>query len=67
MLIERPRHLKQLKGLLERHPVVGILGARQVGKTTLAQQLIASYSGPTTFFDLENPEDLARLQEPIWH
>lgn len=65
MLIERPRHLKQLQGLLERHPVVGILGARQVGKTTLAQQLIASYSGPTTFFDLENPEDLARLQEPM--
>jgi predicted AAA+ superfamily ATPase len=49
MLIERPRHLKQLKGLLERHPVVGILGARQVGKTTLAQQLIASRrSGPVS-------------------
>ena len=41
MLIARPRHLSQLEGLLARHPVVGILGARQVGKTTLARQLMA--------------------------
>lgn len=29
-LIERSRHYKELQGLLQRHPVVGILGARQV-------------------------------------
>jgi len=40
-LIERSRHREELQGLLERHPVVGILGARQVGKTTLARQLAA--------------------------
>jgi hypothetical protein len=44
--------------------VVAILGARQVGKTTLARQLMAEVDGPTTRFDLEDPDDLARLQEP---
>lgn len=64
-LIERRRHLKVLEGLLERHPVVGILGARQVGKTTLARQLAALYDGPFSFFDLEDPTDQARLAEPM--
>ncbi|HVR96817.1 MAG TPA: ATP-binding protein [Thermoanaerobaculia bacterium] len=50
---------------MERHPVIGILGARQVGKTTLARQLAARYDGPVTVFDLEDPTDLARLSEPM--
>jgi hypothetical protein len=45
--------------------VVGILGARQVGKTTLARQLEARYDGPVSSFDLEDPTDLARLAEPM--
>ena len=65
MLVERKRHLHALQGLLQRHPVVGILGARQVGKTTLAQQLVATSNEPVTIFDLENPQDLARLEEPL--
>jgi predicted AAA+ superfamily ATPase len=64
-LVERKRHRQKLQGLLERHPVVGILGARQVGKTTLARQLAARYDGPVSFFDLEDPTDLARLAEPM--
>ncbi|HEX5715027.1 MAG TPA: ATP-binding protein [Thermoanaerobaculia bacterium] len=64
-LIERSRHYKELQGLLQRHPVVGILGARQVGKTTLARQLAAAYDGPVSYFDLEDPTDLARLAEPM--
>jgi len=43
---------------------VGLLGARQVGKSTLARQLIASHEGPSRFFDLEDPRDLAQLDEP---
>lgn len=35
-MIERQHELSILKGLLRRYPVVGIVGARQVGKTTLA-------------------------------
>ena len=45
--------------------MVAILGARQVGKTTLARQLAAGRQDEVTYFDLENPEDLVRLTEPM--
>jgi hypothetical protein len=45
--------------------VVAILGARQVGKTTLARQLVESMPGWAEVFDLEDPQDLARLSEPM--
>ncbi|UCG42396.1 MAG: ATP-binding protein [candidate division WOR-3 bacterium] len=64
-MIERASELAVLTGLLSRHPVVGIIGARQVGKTTLARQFAAGRRGPTSFFDLENPADLARLADPL--
>jgi predicted AAA+ superfamily ATPase len=64
-MIERASRLKTLSGLLARHRVVGIVGARQVGKTTLARAFVARRKGPTTIFDLENPEDLARLSDPM--
>ncbi len=63
-MILRQRHLHILQGLLTRHPVVAILGARQVGKTTLARELMAAWEGPSTRYDLEDPDDLARLREP---
>jgi len=63
-MIARGQHLSRVEDLLGRFPVVGILGARQVGKTTLAQQLGARRLGPCHFFDLESPRDVARLQEP---
>ncbi len=43
---------------------MAIVGARQVGKTTLANFVSDSYDGPVTRFDLEKPSDLARLGEP---
>jgi hypothetical protein len=43
---------------------VGILGARQVGKTTLARQIGENFPAPVTRFDLEDLDDLARLAEP---
>ncbi len=51
--------------LLNHNPVVAILGARQVGKTTLAVEIADRYDGSRHRFDLENPDDLARLQEPM--
>jgi hypothetical protein len=50
---------------LSRNPVVGIIGARQVGKSTLAGLVTRSYKGPVTAFDLESDEDLARLTDPL--
>ena len=63
-MLDRAHHLTVLRRLLARNRVVAILGARQVGKTTLARQLAAGWRGATTFFDLEDPPDLARLAEP---
>ncbi len=64
-MIERREELQTLHKLLSRYPVVGIIGARQVGKTTLARTYIAKARGPVTYFDLENPEDEARLADPM--
>jgi predicted AAA+ superfamily ATPase len=63
-LIPRTRHLTHLLALLRRNPVVGVVGARQVGKTTLARQVGERFEGPVRRFDLEDPDDLARLSEP---
>lgn len=64
-MLERSEHLHQISGLLERHPVVGLLGARQVGKTTLARRIFERQREPKTFLDLEHPTDLARLDDPL--
>ncbi|UCF97760.1 MAG: ATP-binding protein [Spirochaetaceae bacterium] len=64
-MIPRIEEIRLLLDLLTRFPVVGIVGARQVGKTTLAHLLAERIHEPTTFFDLENPEDLARVQDPM--
>ena len=61
-MIERHTHLGHLLPLLEEFPVVGLIGARQVGKTTLARQLASVIEGPVTHFDLESSRDLVRLQ-----
>ena len=64
-MIQRIRHLRTLQGLLRDAPVVAILGARQIGKTTLARQLVSGRRGAVTDLDLEDPGDLARLADPM--
>jgi len=63
-MVVRTRHFERVEYLLDHFPVVGILGARQVGKTSLALDLARQQRGPVTRFDLEDPDDLARLDEP---
>ncbi len=63
-MIERSHHVKTILDRLRTFPVVAILGARQVGKTTLSQQIARSQTKPCHHFDLENPPDLARLDDP---
>jgi predicted AAA+ superfamily ATPase len=63
--MERLDHLEEVVRLLKTRPVVAVLGARQVGKTTLARQIAAGHGGPVTSFDLEDPRDQARLAEPM--
>ena len=43
-MIIRRREMETLRGLLKKHRVAGIVGARQVGKTTLAHT-IATHAG----------------------
>jgi uncharacterized protein len=64
MRIPRPDHLELVRGRLRRFPVVAILGARQVGKTTLAHEIARGFRGKSTFFDLERAADLALLVDP---
>lgn len=64
MNIPRHHHRKAIETALSRTPVVVLLGARQVGKTTLANEIADAYTEPTHRFDLEDMDDLARLAEP---
>lgn len=58
------RHLEPvLLALLRRFPVVGLIGARQVGKTTVARA-VARRVGRAVYLDLERPSDAARLADP---
>ncbi|OGQ13715.1 MAG: hypothetical protein A2138_22585 [Deltaproteobacteria bacterium RBG_16_71_12] len=64
-MLARSAYLAWLRRLIRQFPVVGILGARQVGKTTLARQFAASSAGPVTHYDLEDPDHIARLADPM--
>ena len=63
MTIARSDHVYALCDRLDAFPVVAILGPRQIGKTTLAQQVADAWPGPTHRLDLEHPADLGRLLE----
>ncbi|OQW88756.1 MAG: hypothetical protein BWK72_07305 [Rhodoferax ferrireducens] len=65
-MIERKHQLSQLMLALKQFHIVTLLGPRQVGKTTLARQLAALWDGPTHHFDLEDPDDQARLSDPAF-
>lgn len=62
--MDRAYYLKRIDFQFKVHSVVGILGPRQVGKTTLARLYAERYKN-VEFFDLENPIDLARLDNPM--
>ncbi len=62
----RKDYLERIQTLLGVHPICAILGPRQVGKTTLARDYTAIHHiDDAHFFDLEDPLDLARLQNPM--
>ncbi|MEA1875784.1 MAG: ATP-binding protein [Bacteroidota bacterium] len=64
MHISRPTQLSRIINALDHNPVVAIIGARQVGKTTITYEIEKYFDGTVYRFDLEDPEDLARLDEP---
>lgn len=60
--ITRKTLLESIRVRLGESPVVALLGARQVGKTTLAEQVAAVWVGPTVVFDLEKSETREALR-----
>ncbi len=64
-MIEREKHLANIKSLVRQFPVVALIGARQVGKTTLAQMLMRQWHDKTHLFDLESPLDVAQVSDPM--
>jgi predicted AAA+ superfamily ATPase len=63
--MKRNEYLKEIDLHFQVNPVLAILGARQVGKTTLAKIYIKKQKKKVVFFDLEDPTDLAKLENPM--
>ena len=57
------RIYSDIKDSLSFFPVVAIIGPRQVGKTTLAKQIISESEKPTLYLDLELQSDLFKLND----
>jgi len=53
----------KLEQTVRRVPAVALLGARQVGKTTLAQAI--AHGRESIYLDLESPADLVKLSDPV--
>jgi len=51
----------KLNFLLDKNPAVVLTGPRQVGKTTLAHEIVASRNA--IYLDLESPRDIAKLTD----
>ena len=64
-MLKRKKELSTVLGLLRRHPVVGIVGARQIGKSTLARMVAERQKAKCVYFDLEDSSDLAKLTDPM--
>lgn len=64
--MERDDFLERIKTGFVVHPIIALLGPRQSGKTTLARKYISQMNlSRENYFDLENPEDLNRLSDPM--
>jgi uncharacterized protein len=62
LVIDRKADVALVRAALRRSRVVALLGPRQCGKTTLARKFVSPDS--LNYFDLEEPQSLARLTEP---
>ncbi len=64
-MLPRSGHIAAIRRLLRENRVVALLGARQIGKTTLARQVTEAWGAETEYFDLESSRDLAKLDDPM--
>ena len=61
-MIQRKTYDK-IKSALARQSAVGLIGPRQVGKTTLALEIGKEF--PSVYLDLESRSDRAKLENPV--
>jgi predicted AAA+ superfamily ATPase len=62
-LIERRDERLRIEQALRHNSAVAVVGPRQCGKTTLCREFVLPSS--INYFDLESPESVARLDEPV--
>ena len=62
-MIER-RLYNKIQASIKAYPVVGIIGSRQAGKTTLAKMVRDTIKKKSIYLDLELPSDQDKLFEP---
>ena len=62
-MIDRKKYRNLINKALSRNPIVGLLGARQVGKTTLAREFVERDS--VNYFDLEDPAVAGLMENPM--
>jgi len=62
-MIER-RLYNNIQASIKAYPVVGIIGSRQAGKTTLAKMVRDTIKKKSIYLDLELPSDQDKLFEP---
>lgn len=62
-MVARPLLAERIRTALRNSRAVALFGPRQSGKSTLAR--LVSGRGAAATFDLEDPESLARLDEPM--
>lgn len=64
--MQRFDYIAQISSAFKTSKIVAMLGPRQCGKTTLAREYFAQNNGTQeNYFDLENPIDTTRLQDPL--
>ena len=62
-MLNRANYKAQLIEALRLNPVVALIGTRQIGKTTLARELLSEQA--STYFDLEDPTVAALMENPM--
>ena len=63
----RQQYLQRIQDAFRTHKVVALLGPRQCGKTTIANDFIANIKqdfAKRNYFDLEKNTDIVRLMNP---
>jgi uncharacterized protein len=61
------KYLDEMQELASFSPVIGLIGPRQVGKTTLAKEFIKKVEKDCIYIDLEKPSDYEKMNESEYY